>query len=317
MNLNADLNSGAPSGLVFPRPRDGGVELREEVLGLPDGYQTPVLHHVGAGGGGGPPVLYAHGIQSHPGWYVGSADALAAAGHDVFQVTRRGSGTNTAGRGDAPSAGRLLDDVEAALEWLCARTGADAAALLGVSWGGKLLTAFALDRPRRVASLTLVAPGLCQRVDVSAGTKLAIAASLLCCPRRRFDIPLSDVRLFTDRPDMQDYLRNDPHRLQRATARLMLASRRLDRRLTRAPDGSLRVPTTLILAERDRIIDSKATAALVRRLTAGRARVRTFDAEHSIEFVPDPAGFFAALVGAAEATGPAPGGPQDEAGSCG
>ncbi len=277
------------------RPPAGDVALRREMLTLPDGYRTAVLRHVPAVPAG-LPVLYAHGIQSHPGWFIGSAQALARCGHEVFQVVRRGSGEAGAARGDARSARQLIDDVRAAVEYVTAATGAAKVVLLGVSWGGKLLTAYALGFPQRSASLMLVAPGLAARVGPSAWTRLAVAACWLCCPRRYFDIPLSDPALFTDNPAMRDYLRGDRHRLMRATARFMVASHVLDRIIARAARASaLTVPTTLLLARRDRIIDNDRTRRLVERLTGDSARVVELDAAHTIEFETDPAEFYALL----------------------
>ena len=270
--------------LTFACPPADDVPVTSEMLKLPDGQETLILRcrppaktHL--------PVLYVHGIQSHPGWFTGSAQALGRAGSEVFQVTRRGSGTAKARRGDAASADQLLDDVDAAVRYVLEATGAERLALLGVSWGGKLLTAYALRADvGKIDSLTLVAPGLAPLVDVSIATKLAILAALIFRPGAYFDIPLNDVSLFTDNPEMREYLRNDPHRLDRATARFMLASVRLDRIIARADERALKVPTTLILAGRDRIIDNAATCDLLEWLADRPVRIRRLDAAHTIEF---------------------------------
>lgn len=286
------------------RPPIEGILRRTEALTLPDGYATSVLRHVPAASGErGAPVLCVHGIQSHPGWYVGSADALAAAGHEVFQVTRRGSGSATRDRGHVRSAGELLADLDAAVDYVLGETGADRVALLGVSWAGKLLIPYAVRSPARVATLTLAAPGLVAKVGPSVWTKLAVAACLVCCPRRRFEIPLNDVALFTDNEAMRDYLRSDTHRLLRGSARLLLATVVLDRLVRRARPGSLAVPTTVLLARRDRIADNAATRRLVDRLSGGRAAYREFDACHTIEFEPDVSAFHAALRQAVDGDG--------------
>jgi len=304
---------GAKSGTISDRTPMAGQEREDglyaasqpaparrperQLLRLGDGYTTSVYVHSARGEVGRLPVLYVHGIQSHCGWYVASASALADRGHDVFQVTRRGSGDNEADRGHAGSAGQLLDDLDAACEFALEQTGADRLALLGVSWGGKLAAACAADprRARRIASLTLAAPGIAPRVDVSAATKIAVACCVLVAPRRAFDIPLGDVELFTDNETMRRYLRDDPLQLHQATARFMLASRSLDRRLRRAPRGAVSAPTTLILADRDRIIDNDATRRAVDRLTAGRATIEELPGCHTLEFEPDTGRFFAVL----------------------
>ena len=93
-----------------------------------------------------------------------------------------------------------------------------------------------------------------------------------------------------------------------ATARLLYTSRQLDRMVHRGGRGTLNVPTTLMLAERDRIIDNAATRALVARLTGGGAVVETFDAAHVLEFEPDTTAYFEALARALQRGGrrPAP-----------
>lgn len=293
-------------GFTLSRPLDGAIQCRLEMLPLPDGRQTPLLRHVPPKVSG-PPVLYAHGIQSHPGWFVGSAQALARCGHEVFQITRRGSGPSVdraggppaADHGDAGGASQMLADVTAAVEYIKRQTGQGPLALVGVSWGGKLLTAWCLARPRDIDSLTLVAPGIVSRVGVSASAKLRIAAAAVVKPGALFDIPLNDVTLFTDNPAMREYLEHDPLRLHKATARFLLGSAVLDRRIDRAGDGALTTPTTLILARRDRIIDNDGTRAVLERLTVGNINVATLDAAHTLEFEPDISQFCQVLCTAA------------------
>ncbi|MCL2701173.1 MAG: lysophospholipase [Phycisphaerae bacterium] len=274
---------------------------RRVELSLRDGYATYAwLYAPAASDDMRCPVVYVHGIQSHPGWFVRSCDALARAGHPVLAVARRGSGENAVARGHARSVGQLVDDLDAAVTWVCMRFyGVSQVHLVGVSWGGKLAAAYCLESAyaSRVVSLTMVAPGTVPRVDVSWRTKFAVAAALLYRPKKLFDIPLSDVELFTDNEAMRAFLRADPHRLMRATARFLFASRELDWRLSRARAGRLAMPTALLLAARDRIIDNAATESAVRRL-APLARVVTLDAAHTMDFEEVPADFLAALTAA-------------------
>ena len=304
-----DFAAGFTSGLIngmadkesssfWPaRELPAGREPTLRTLALGDGYETGVYVHEPPGRPNRLPVLYVHGIQSHPGWFAGSACALADRGHTVFQPVRRGSGDNRRGRGHARSARQLLRDVEAAGRLALRETGAKRLHLVGVSWGGKLLACYAgLNGGIAVASLTMVAPGIVPRVDVSLWTKLRIAACLLFAPRASFEIPLSDVELFTDNEAMRQYLRDDPFRLRRATGSFLYASRTLDRMLRRLPDGALAVPTTLILAARDRIIDNNRTRKVVDRLTDGRAVVEEFQTAHVLEFEPDPTPCYEAIA---------------------
>ena len=287
-----------PDGSPPPTPsRAGEVRNPERLrLTLPDGKETAVYRHRPPGEPASPPVLYLHGIQSHPGWFFGSAARLAARGHPVFQVTRRGSGQATSSRGDAPSARQLLADVDAAVALIRERTGARRVAGVGVSWGGKLLAVWAIHHPELLTSATLVAPGIAALVDVSTATKLRVAAALLLRPTVRFDIPLNEPSLFTGNESMREFIVGDPLRLRKATARFLYASRCLDRRLSRARGGALRAPATLILASRDRIIDNEATRQAVNRLTDGEAEVVEIEGDHTLEFEPDPEPYHDALA---------------------
>jgi len=286
-----------PPAMPSARELEQARAPRRLSLVLSDGYQTGVLHHRGRGATRRLPVLYVHGIQSHPGWFVGSSAALADDGHDVFQVVRRGSGDNVVARGHAASAEQLLDDVWTACRFVLEHTGCRRLHLLGASWGGKLLACYAADgrRSAEIASLTMIAPGIAPTADVSVFTKLKIAAALLMSPRQLFDMPLNDVELFTDNEPMRQYLRSDPCRLLRATARFLYASRRLDVRLRSAPRGTLAMPVTLVLASKDRIIDNGATEAVVQRLSRN-LHVSLLDGAHTLEFEPEPANLYRVLA---------------------
>ncbi|MEN6665001.1 MAG: alpha/beta fold hydrolase, partial [Phycisphaerae bacterium] len=211
----------------LPCPLDGARRPQFRTLRLDDGYETGMLVHSPRGSAGGPCVLYLHGIQSHPGWFAGSAAFLADNGCRVYQVERRGSGQNRIDRGHARSAEQLLGDVETAACEILRENPACPLAMAGPSWGGKLAAAYCLWPRRRVAvaSLTMIAPGIVAMVDVPAATKLAVAACLFVAPKVRLAIPLDNDELFTDNPAMRAYLRADPLRLYRASAAFMYASR--------------------------------------------------------------------------------------------
>ena len=243
-------------------------------------------------------LVYLHGIQSHSLWYEASSRRLAESGVAVYQIERRGSGADTAHeRGHVDRAEVWLRDVALAAERARYETGVAGVHLLGVSWGGKLAVACAAERPDLYKSLILAAPGIVPCVDVHLMTKVRVAKCLaLGRELERFSIPLGDPVLFTENPERIRYIAEDPLSLREVTARFLYESRRLDRMVRRAA-GEVRMPVFLALAERDRIIDNRATRALVERFPAARRRIVEYPgASHTLEFEPDPGPFFRDLV---------------------
>ena len=224
-------------------------------------------------------LLYLHGIESHGGWFLRAAEGLAEHGYTTYLLDRRGSGLNReSGAGDAPSAAVLLEDVRR----FRAHAGLDRLVLVGLSWGGKLALATALDQSAGLRAIVLVTPGLVPRVGYSRSTRIGIALALLLGGGIRFHVPI-EPDMFTRTPRFLEYIVNDPLRLERVTARFLLASHGLDRRI-RARVHELSVPVLLFLAGHDRIIDNRRTRELLERLPAGQLRVRVYDdATHSIQ----------------------------------
>ncbi len=233
-------------------------------------------------------VVILHGVQSHGGWYPTLGRTLADAGYEVRMPDRRGSGANREARGDTPSASRLHRDLADYLDDLDRRDPGVPTGLAGISWGGKLALVAAARRPDRVSALALIAPGLHPRVGVARGERFRIALAYFFRPRTAFPIPLSDPALFTDSPEGQAYIAADPLGLRAATARLLAASTFIDRTVARlAP--AVRVPSLLMLAGRDRIVDNDRTRATFARLASGRKDVIEYpDGHHTLEFDLDP-----------------------------
>ncbi len=239
-------------------------------------------------------VVWLHGIQSHAGWYENSCSFLSQRGYDVSFLDRRGSGVNDLGRGDTPSYGRLRDDVG---EFLAERRKANPQrpiVLLAISWGAKVATALVRYRPELADGMILVTPGFFPRVGLSFAERLGILWARITNPTRLFPIPLSDPELFTTTPRWLDYLRHDPLSLHQATARFLIESVRLDRSLRDAP-GHIQLPSLLLLAGQDRIIENGRTRAFVERF-AGPVTILDYPAaHHTLEFEPDPEMIFQEL----------------------
>jgi alpha-beta hydrolase superfamily lysophospholipase len=252
------------TGRVASYAGAGGQVLRYRVLAAP----RP-RHH----------LLYLHGIESHSGWFLAAAEQLRARGCTVWLLDRRGSGLNRAtGVGDAPSARTLLADVQA----FRAHIGDPPLHLVGLSWGGKLATAAALEQPRQVQGVVLVTPGLRARVDLRLAQKVAVVLDRLRGGDRRFALPIAP-EMFTRTPPLLEFIRHDPWRVTAVTARLLFASRCLDLRIARRI-ARLTPPVLLLLAGHEEIIDNDGVLRLLARRRAGPPEVRHYpQATHSIQ----------------------------------
>ena len=225
-------------------------------------------------------LLYCHGIESHGTWFLPVAERLRDAGCTTWLVDRRGSGLNRQDNpGDCASHRVLLDDIAAFRDHV-----ADPRLhLVGLSWGGKLATAAAIDRPENVESLTLITPGLKALVDLTPVQKLKLIFSLPFGGRARIPIPI-DAEMFTSTQRCLEFIRSDDWRLHQATARFFLAGIRLDRFIASGL-ATLDVPTLLFLAGGERIIDNDAVCDLLASMPKGRLQTRHYeDATHSIQF---------------------------------
>lgn len=241
-------------------------------------------------------LVAVHGIQSHSGWYTASCAHAASAGYDVVFPDRRGAGLNKASRGDVTDYRVLVDDLCEFVADVRRRLGSLPVHLAAVSWGAKLACAALILKPGLVDSLMLVAPGLVSKVDVSFRVKLRMAAALVFNPRRLFDIPLADARLFTDNPERIDFIENDPLSLRRCTARFLYQTWRLDRLVRRRAD-ELRVPTLMMLAGRDPIVDNDAVRTLFGDFASAPREIVVYErAAHTLEFEPTPVHVFDDMV---------------------
>lgn len=254
-------------------------------------YWKPTNASVGA-------VLYLHGIQSHGGWFEGSASYLAEKGFHVLLPDRRGSGLNQQERGHVHSAGRVTLDIIEAMAWLKGKTGSAKVSLVGVSWGGKSAVGGAFRLAEDVRNLVLVAPGLFPLIDLPASQKAVVALAALFAPKHPFAIPLNEPELFTDNPLRQAYIRDDPLRLRQATARFLFASRMLDLQIQReAAQRTWPFGVTFLLAGKERIVDNERTKRFARALRCRQVKIiEHSQAAHTLEFEPDPRAYYDDLV---------------------
>jgi alpha-beta hydrolase superfamily lysophospholipase len=236
-------------------------------------------------------IVCLHGIQSHSGWYLHSSSRLCEAGFEVFFLDRRGSGLNTESRGHVDNFQILLDDLVLFLSRVRITEPRRPVVLIGVSWGGKLAVALAKEHPQFIDAMAMVCPGLFPVVDPSWLQKVRIALARVYYRYRHFRIPLNDPGLFTATPQWLNFLRADALSLHRATAAMLVASRRLDWFVRNAPER-ITMPIMLMLAGKDRILDNAKTRSYFERFVSRHKRLLEYpQAHHTLEFEPDPEPF--------------------------
>lgn len=252
-------------------------------------------------------IVALHGIQSHSGWYDYSSRRLCDAGWDVWFLDRRGSGLNGEARGHARHADRLVNDVVQALTAArgdVASRNAERQAearpvlLLGLSWGGRLAAAVAARKPSLVDGLLLLYPAIFARFHPSWWQrKLLRLARQFDVTDRPAPIPLDDPVLFTSDPYWQEFIRNDPVALHQATSGFFVSSADLEAEAKQSAE-KISMPTLLMLAGQDRIIDSPRVREWAGRCPSPDITVREFpEAAHTLEFEACRDEFVHGLIG--------------------
>ena len=233
-------------------------------------------------------IVMLHGIRSHAGWYGRSCAALAKQGYEVHFLDRRGSGWNTARRGDCPSFRRLIDDCGEYMLDLRRTRAALPLFVAGISWGGKLAVALAARYPTIITGIALLCPGLKPAIHPPLAVRLHIALASKLRPTKLFPIPLNEPELFTGSPVWQRFIAEDRFGLREATARFLFNSFRFDRFLRREY-GSVKCRVLLMLAGKDRILDNAATRKLLAEFTGAKsiAVIDYPEAHHTLEFEDD------------------------------
>jgi alpha-beta hydrolase superfamily lysophospholipase len=235
-------------------------------------------------------AVFLHGISSHGGWYTRSCEQLARAGFAVHFLDRRGSGLNREAPGDVDQWHTWIDDVAAYLRRL---QRSRPIALCGISWGGKLATATARRHPGLFDGLALICPGLFSPFDPGMLKKAILSLPVpRRLERRRVRIPLRKPDLFTDSPAGRDFIAHDPFTLREVTWRFARESARLTR-FAQQSAPFIHMPTLVMLAGRDRIVQRRRTDRFYDRIAASRKTLIEYpNAAHTLEFESDSQAYF-------------------------
>ena len=229
-------------------------------------------------------MVYLHGVESHAGWFKITSELLQEHGYDVFCLDRRGSGINRENRGfetgHVDSYETLFSDIQTFIKSLQPQY--KKIILVGLSWGGKLALSYVLTYPNDIDALVLITPGISAKVDVTFFEKLQILVGTFIYPTLKITSPIED-EMFTDSPIFLEIIRNDPLKIDVASARFYFQSVRLDRYVDRNIINN-HLPTMLILAKHDPIIDNAGVEQVVAKSSKAVTSYIYEDQKHSVQF---------------------------------
>lgn len=244
-------------------------------LHAPDGtplalYDWPVAPGVAARA----TVLIVHGMGEHAGRYAALAQRLNGWGCAVRAYDQYGHGRSGGPQGGLNRDGRLLDDLALVLD--ATRAGMPSGqplVLLGHSMGGLVAADFVASGVRQVDGLVLSSPALA--LHLSAVQKALLASLPKLLPNLRVSNGVDSRHLSHDPAVVQAY-DSDPLQHGHISARMArYLAEGGARVLAQAP--SWRVPTLLLWAGQDQLVDPAGSAALARQAPQAVLQAQCFE----------------------------------------
>lgn len=237
-------------------------------------------------------VLVVHGLGEHAGRYEGLAQRLNAWGFAVRSYDQYGHGYSGGVRGGLPQAGRLIDDLGDILESTRSRLPGVPVVLLGHSLGGLVSAGFVARGVLPVDGLVLSSPALALRTN--AFQKLLLGIVPRVAPNLTVGNGL-DPQFLSHDPGVVAAYRADPRVHDRISGRLgqFMAT---EGRLVRARAPHWEVPTLLLYAGDDRLVDPEGSRAFAEHAPKGLVTTHCFpDLWHEIFNERDAEPVFGAL----------------------
>jgi alpha-beta hydrolase superfamily lysophospholipase len=218
-------------------------------------------------------VLVVHGLGEHAGRYDALARVLNGWGFTVRSYDQYGHGESDGARGALPHPGRLLDDLADLVESARVRNPGLPLVLLGHSMGGLVAASFVARTLQAVDLLVLSSPALATRLTPLQKMLMAVVPRV--APNLAVANGLDPQYLSHDPRVVQAYL-NDPRVHDRVSGRL---ARFIEEEgaLVRSRAGSWKVPTLLMYAGDDRMVDPAGSEAFAAAAPPSVVTARRFD----------------------------------------
>lgn len=238
-----------------------------------------------------PPLLMAHGLQSHSGWFAQSAAFIADLGHPVYVIDRRGSGLSQAMRGDTKDFKVWSDDLRTVAEWAMQQHGHSQVYVLGHCFGAIPATVFAEGSPEMVKGLILTTPGIYTHTSIPFGQMLKIVTTFSGRRDYYFPVPL-DTDQFSELPEYEPFIAADPLALRAVTGDLYWQIHKA-RKSILAHSDRLTMPVLVGFAGEDEIADNRKNRQWLAAVpSVDKTEIVYPDARHILEYSQEKADYF-------------------------
>lgn len=248
------------------------VALQSHQISAADGTMLYVTDYLLPASQARGSVVIMHGLGEHSGRYRHVAGFFNECGLSVRCYDHRGHGRSQGKRGDVINGDPMLQDAEIVIEDFATRF-AEPPFLFGHSMGGLFAARFALSRLSPLRGLILSSPALALRVSAFELKLLKLMDAL--APSLAVPNGVSPALLSHD-PKIVAAYKADPLVHSKISARLlksMLAS--ID--YCHAHAASMAVPTLMLVAGDDRVLDPEGSKRFFARLPAGSAEMHVYD----------------------------------------
>lgn len=220
------------------------------------------------------PIILIHGHGDHSGRSLKFFDRLKDLDYPIAAFDLRGCGQSSGRRVYVSRFEDYLNDVSNFLDFLGKQFQISVPiSLFGHSLGGLIATAWARQNQDRISKLILSSPlfGI-----PGAGMVQGLVQFLnLCCPALMIPNPVNPLFLTHEASEIQRY-RADPLIQRRITVRLVHEMLRYISIFERE-EVSLACPIAVLMAEKDYIVDPRATRRFFEKLEAKRKTLEVFD----------------------------------------
>jgi alpha-beta hydrolase superfamily lysophospholipase len=254
-----------------------------QVEDIPCSSAAPIPVRVFGREGKKTPLIMAHGLQSHSGWFAQSAAYIAGLGHPVYSMDRRGSGLSRSKRGDLKDFKEMIADINTVCNFITARHQKDTVYVLGHCFGAIPATAYACEYPDNLKGLILTTPAIYTKTSIPFRYKLKIAFSR--SGRRNFMVPSPlETAWFTELEDYEAFIKSDNLSLKEATGDFYYQVHKARKYLHKRRDR-LTMPIFLGIAGEDPICNNHRNIQFFTKLPSQDKELITYeDARHILEF---------------------------------